>query len=239
MSLPDAVYEHHHRNVQGGAARAAVFGVSDGLLTNVAIVLGVAGTHPNQVLVRAAGFLALIGGAFSMAVGEYISMQAQRELLERELDLERAEIAHRPENERRELAHLYRSRGVDPQVADDLATEMMRDPEVALETHAREELGINPRALGSPVQAAFSSFAAFGVGAFMPLAPWLFVHGHRAIVASIVMAALSAVAVGWALSVFTGRSAVRSALRQLAFAAIVAAVTYSLGSAFGAGTSAV
>jgi VIT1/CCC1 family predicted Fe2+/Mn2+ transporter len=233
MSLPDALFEHHHRNVSGGAARAAVFGVSDGLLTNVALVIGSAGASSAQGLVRTAGLLGLVGGALSMAAGEYISMQAQRELLERELELERVEIERRPENERRELAHIYRSRGVDPKMADDLATEMMRDPELALETHAREELGIHPGQLGSPIQAAVASFASFAIGAFMPLAPWFFARGTGAVIASLILATISATAVGWALSVFTGRSAVRSAMRQLLFAGILALGTYLLGKAVG------
>src|SRR5215469_4481983 len=126
-SLPraaDAIAgEHHHRNVQGGAARAAVFGISDGLVSNVSLILGVAGAHPASGVVRLAGLAGLLGGAFSMAAGEFISMRAQSELMERELDLERSEIHRRPEGERRELAHIYESRGVDPGVAQELATE--------------------------------------------------------------------------------------------------------------------
>ncbi|MEA2273221.1 MAG: vacuolar iron transporter family protein, partial [Solirubrobacteraceae bacterium] len=135
--LPD----HHHRNIQGGVARAAVFGISDGLVSNIALVLGVAGAGPAPSVVRLAGLVGLVGGAFSMAAGEYVSMRAQSELLEAELELERREIARRPDNEQRELAQIYRSRGVAPDVADRLAAEMMSDPQLALETHAREELG--------------------------------------------------------------------------------------------------
>src|SRR5688572_7453438 len=135
--------EHHHRNIQGGTARAAVFGVSDGLVSNIALVLGMAGAGPAAGVVRLAGLVGLLGGAFSMAAGEYVSMKAQSELLQRELDIERVEIIHRPESERRELAQIYRGRGVDAEVADRLAAEMMSDPDLALETHAREELGID------------------------------------------------------------------------------------------------
>src|SRR5688572_5300568 len=120
--------EHHHRNIQGGTARAAVFGVSDGLVSNIALVLGMAGAGPAAGVVRLAGLVGLLGGAFSMAAGEYVSMKAQKELLERELDIERIEIARRPDNERRELAQIYRSRGVAPEAADQLAGEMMADP---------------------------------------------------------------------------------------------------------------
>lgn len=225
--------EHHHRNVRGGTARAAVFGISDGLVSNVCLILGVAGAHAAGTVVRLAGLAGMIGGAFSMAVGEFVSMQAQRELLERELEIERVEIHRHPEGERRELAHIYESRGVEPAVAKELARQMMRDPELALETHAREELGIDPRELGSPVKAAASSFVSFGLGALLPLAPWLFARGNGAIMASVVVGIVAAVGVGAALSVFTKRSWVRSALRQLLFSAVAAAVVYSIGRAVG------
>jgi VIT1/CCC1 family predicted Fe2+/Mn2+ transporter len=225
--------EHHHRNVQGGAARAAVFGLSDGLVSNVSLILGVAGAHPASGVVRLAGLAGLLGGAFSMAAGEYVSMRAQSELMERELELERSEIKRRPEGERRELAHIYESRGVDPGVAQDLATEMMRDPDVALDTHAREELGITPASLGSPIQAALSSFASFALGALAPLIPWFFLTGTAAVLASVIVGAVAALAVGGALARFTGRAVVHSALRQLAISAVAAAVTYSIGRAVG------
>jgi VIT1/CCC1 family predicted Fe2+/Mn2+ transporter len=225
--------EHHHRNIQGGAARAAVFGVSDGLVSNIALVLGMAGANPAPGLVRLAGLVGLLGGAFSMAAGEYVSMKAQSELLQRELDLERIEIARRPENERRELAQIYRSRGVEPSAADRLATEMMADPELALQTHAREELGIDPDDLGSPMQAAVSSFLSFSVGALVPLLPWLFAGGTGATVASLVLALATAAIVGIIVSRFTERHRLATVLRQLAFTAIPAAITYAIGSALG------
>ena len=162
-------------------------------MTNVSLVLGIAGAHPAVGLVRLAGLAGLIGGAFSMSAGEYVSMRAQRELLERELTLERHEIRQRPEGEKRELVRIYENRGVEPEVADRLAQEMMRTPELALETHAREELGITPGALGSPIQAASSSFATFAVGAFVPLIPWLITSGTAAIVASVIATAVAAV----------------------------------------------
>lgn len=229
------VGEHHHRNIQGGAARAAVFGISDGLVSNVSLILGVAGAGPAPGVVRLAGLAGLVGGAFSMAAGEYVSMRAQAELLERELELERIEIDRQPEYERRELAAIYRERGVAADVADELATQMMRDPELALETHAREELGIDPAELGSPVKASVSSFLAFAFGALLPLVPWFATRGTAATVASVVIGALAAVGIGAALAAFTGRSAVRSALRQLAIAAAAATVTFAVGNAVGAG----
>ena len=227
--------EPHHRNVQGGAARAAVFGISDGLVSNVALILGVAGASPGAGVVRLAGLAGLIGGAVSMAAGEWVSMTAQAELLERELEMEALELKRRPEHERRELVQIYRSRGVEPETAEQLATEMMRDPELALETHAREELGIDPKELGSPMGAAMSSFAAFAVGALVPLLPWFFGGGEAALITSIVLGAITAVLVGAALARFTGRSMARSAARQFALSAVPAAITYALGSIVGVG----
>jgi VIT1/CCC1 family predicted Fe2+/Mn2+ transporter len=227
--------DHHHRRVQGGGARAAVFGVSDGLVTNVSLILGFAGANAAPGLVRLAGIAGLIAGAFSMASGEWISMQAQRELLERELALEKHEIRHRPEGERRELVRIYEDRGVDPTVARTLAGEMMRTPELALETHAREELGIDPKALGKPLQASSSSFTTFALGAVLPLLPWFVWRGTGAVIASVAVAAVAALGVGAALAVFTRRSVWRSSIRQLLFSAVGAAVAYGVGAAVGVG----
>jgi VIT1/CCC1 family predicted Fe2+/Mn2+ transporter len=234
MTQPHPVIEHHHRDITGGAARAAVLGVSDGLVTNVSVILGfAAGAHYAQGLTRLAGMVSLVGGAISMALGEYMSMTAQSELLERELNMERIEIERRPENERRELAAIYRARGVEPQAADDLATEMMRDPEMALETHAREELGVDPNSLGSPVRASLTSFVAFAVGALVPLIPWFFGGGHGSVIASVILGAIGAAAVGAALSYFTERPAARLILRQLLLSAVAAAASYGIGAAVG------
>jgi len=225
--------EKHHRDVQGGTARAAVFGVSDGLVSNVAIVLGFAGANTGAGLVRLAGLAGLIGGAVSMAAGEYISMTAQTELLERELEMERIELRRSPEAERRELAQIYRSRGVDETTADQLATALSRNPELALETHAREELGIDPNALGRPVNAALSSFVTFSIGASIPLIPYFFTSGTAALVTAVVLGLVAALAVGGFLARFTGRPMGRSAGRQLLFSAVPAAATFALGSAVG------
>jgi VIT1/CCC1 family predicted Fe2+/Mn2+ transporter len=227
--------DKHHRDVQGGTARAAVFGVSDGLVSNVAIVLGFAGANPGAGLVRLAGLAGLIGGAVSMAAGEYISMTAQTELLERELEMERVELHRSPEAERRELAQIYRSRGVDEKTAEQLATALSRNPELALQTHAREELGIDPNALGRPVSAAVSSFITFSLGASVPLVPYLFGTGTAALVVAIVLGVIAALTVGALLARFTGRPMARSAARQLLFSAVPAAATYALGAAVGVG----
>jgi len=210
-----------------------VFGVSDGLVTNVSLILGIAGAHPAGGVVRLAGVAGLVAGAFSMSAGEYISMRAQTELLERELALETHELRVRPEGERRELVRIYESRGVEPDLAGHLASEMMRTPELALETHAREELGINPNALGSPVKAAASSFASFALGAVIPLIPWLVTRGTVAVVASVAAAGLAALAVGIALAAFTRRPWWWSALRQIGISAVAAAVTFGIGTAVG------
>jgi len=203
--------------------------VSDGLVTNISLILGIAGAHPGAGVVRLAGLAGLVGGAFSMSAGEYVSMRAQTELFQRELALERHEIRHRPEGERRELVRIYESRGVESALARQLAEEMMRTPELALETHAREELGINPSALGSPVQAAASSFSTFAVGALLPLLPWLFTNGTPAVLWSVGVGVVAALVVGAGLSVFTQRRWWLSSLRQLAIAALAAGVTFGIG----------
>ncbi len=226
---------HSHRDLQGGGARAAVFGVSDGLVSNVALILGMAGAHASPGAVRLAGIAGLIAGSFSMAAGEYVSMRAQSELMLRELDVERQAIRHDPEIERRELAAIYESRGIDSDMADELSSKMMRDPELALETHAREELGIDPARTGNPLQAAASSFVMFAVGAVLPLLPWLFTSGNAAILGSVVLGAVGAFTVGAALAHFTGRSWLWSANRQLLISGIAALVTYSVGHLVGTG----
>ncbi len=225
--------EHHHRDINGGGARAAVFGVSDGLVSNVSLILGMAGAHASAGSVRLAGIAGLIGGAFSMASGEYVSMRAQSELMQRELDVERRAILSDPEDERRELAALYRSRGVEPAMADELSVKMMRDPDLALETHAREELGYTPGQTGRPFQAALSSFVTFALGAFIPLLPWLFVDGTTAILWSVALGAVASLVVGAALSFFTGRWWLWSAGRQLLISTAAAGVTFSIGHLIG------
>jgi vacuolar iron transporter family protein len=231
---PKGAEVHHHRDVRSGGARAAVFGVSDGLVTNVSLILGVAGAHPGGSIVRLTGVAGLVAGAFSMAAGEYLSMQAQRELLQRELEVERQSLRRAPEAERRELTAIYERRGLDPGLAAELVDEVMRDPDVALETHAREELGIDPGSLGSPWRAAVSSFVTFAVGALLPLLPWLFSSGTAATLASVAVGVVASLLVGGAVGFYTGRSPVRSALRQLAVAVLAAGVTYGIGRAVGA-----
>lgn len=221
--------ESHHRNISGGTARAAVFGVSDGLVTNVSLIIGVAGAQTHGSYVRLAGFAGLLAGACSMASGEYVSMRAQAELLQRELAMEARELRRSPAAEHRELTKIYEARGVEPNLANDMASEMMRTPELALDTHAREELGVNPRSLGSPYLAAGSSFGSFAVGAVIPLLPWFFTSGTLGEVLSLALAAVSAVIIGAGLARATGRSALRSSIRQLVVSMLAAGVAFAIG----------
>ena len=231
------VGEHHHRDITGGAARAAVFGVSDGLVSNVGLILGVAGADPAPSVVRLAGLAGLIAGAISMAAGEYNSMRVQAELLERELELERIELRRNPHVETVELAQIYQSRGVDADSARRISEDLMRDPEMALQAHAREELGIDPGELGSPLGAAASSFGSFAVGAIVPLIPWFVTEGAAAVVASLVLAVLAAVTVGYAIGRFTERPWPRTVLRQVLFTVVPAGITFAIGAAVGVGVS--
>lgn len=225
---------HHHRDVQGGAARAAVFGISDGLVSNVGLILGVAaaGTDGSNVIV--AGVAGLLAGAVSMAAGEYVSVKAEAELVERELAIERVSLAEDPEEETEELASIYMSRGLDEEQARDLAGAVMEDPEVALEVHAREELGVDPGSVGDPVGAASSSFVAFAIGAILPLLPWFFSEGNVAIVSSVLIGLIAAASVGATLAHFTERSKVRTAARQVLIAVAAGAITWLIGSLLGA-----
>jgi vacuolar iron transporter family protein len=211
-----------------------VLGVSDGLVTNVSLILGVAGANTLPHTIRLTGIAGLLAGAFSMAAGEYVSVRAQRELLERELEMERVELRRSPLAEQAELAQLYESRGVDPAIAGTMAEEMMRTPELALQTHAREELGVNPEELGSPYKAAGSSAASFAIGAVVPLIPWFITQGAVAVVASLIIGALASICIGVGLARFTGRSAVHAALRQLLVTVMAAGVTFGIGTVLGA-----
>ncbi|MHB8435955.1 MAG: VIT1/CCC1 transporter family protein [Acidimicrobiales bacterium] len=225
--------EHSHRDIHGGGARAAVFGISDGLVSNVSLILGLAGANPSDSVIRLAGFAGLLGGAFSMAAGEYISMKAQKELIQREIEIERREIERHPTSETRELVHLYESRGIPTELAHQLAEEVMSDPKLALDTHTREELGVNPESLGRPMEATVSSFVTFAIGALVPLLPFLIGSGTSAVVAAVVAAAVGALVVGGLLSIFTGKGWWWSALRQLLICAVAGGITFAIGRAIG------
>ncbi len=225
---------HHHRDVQGGTARAAVFGVSDGLVSNVALITGVAAADTGGSSVIIAGVAGLLAGAASMAAGEYVSVKAQSELIERELELERISIAEKPQAETNELAAIYANRGIERGQAMQMAEAVMADPEVALEVHAREELGVDPSETGQPVSAAVSSFIAFSLGAFIPLLPWFFGDGTGALLLSIVFGLVAAAGVGWALAYFTEKSKVRTIARQVALGSAACLLTWLIGSLVGA-----
>jgi len=163
-----------HRDVQGGTQRATVLGAGDGLLTNLSLVLGVAGATTNASAVRLAGVASLLAGAFSMAAGELVSVRAQQEMVEREVQVERQELADDPEGEQWELAGMYRAQGLSEEDASAVARILSANPGIALDTHARLELGVDPQAPGSAWQAAIMSFLSFSVGAVLPLFPWFF-----------------------------------------------------------------
>lgn len=232
-----SLHEEPHRDVQGGAARAAIFGVNDGLVSNVSLILGMAGAAASSEVVRLAGIAGLLAGAFSMAAGEYVSMKGQEELLAYEIDRERRALERNPEEETRELALLYQRRGVGEDASWRVAEAIMQDADIALEVHAREELGVDPEELGSPVVAAVSSFLAFSAGAFVPLLPWFWASGTTAVVVSVVLGVVAATAIGWLLAGFTGRSRVRSVARQVGVASLAAVVTYLVGSWIGVSVS--
>ena len=211
-----------------------MFGVSDGLVSNVALILGIAGASTDAAFVRVAGVSGLLAGAVSMAAGEYVSLRAQAELVERELEIERISIAENPEAETAELAAIYVERGLDPEQAQLVAAELMSDPDVALDVHAREELGVDPNQLGNPVTAATASFFAFAIGAFVPLIPWLIGAGTGAVWASAGLGVGASAAVGGLLARLTERSVVRTVVRQLLVAAGACLATYLIGGLLGA-----
>jgi len=214
---------------RSGALRAAIFGVNDGLVSNLSLIFGVAGAGVDNDVVIVAGVAGLLAGAFSMAAGEYISVRVQREVYERLIHLEAHEIGSDPEAERQELAEIYVQKGLPSDLADRLATELMRDPEMALETHAREELGLDKEGLGSPLAAAGSSFVTFSLGAFVPLLPFLVSSGNPAVMASAILSGLALFGVGATISYLTGRPWLLSGLRMLAVGGAAAAVTYLVG----------
>ncbi|MEX2459019.1 MAG: VIT1/CCC1 transporter family protein [Actinomycetota bacterium] len=214
---------------KSGTLRAAIFGINDGLVSNLSLIMGVSGAGVGRTAILVAGIAGLVAGAFSMGAGEYVSMRAQRELFERLIHIEAHELATQPEEERRELIALYRRKGMPRPVAEAMTDAVMRDPKVALETHAREELGLDPDELGSPWGAAFSSFATFSIGALVPLAPFLFASGTPATVTALALGGGALFGVGASMSLLTGRGAWFSGGRMLAIGSAATAVTYGVG----------
>jgi VIT1/CCC1 family predicted Fe2+/Mn2+ transporter len=225
--------ERWHRAGQTGTLRATIFGVNDGLVSNLALVMGVAGAAPDPHIILLAGIAGLLAGAFSMAAGEWISMQSQRELFERQIALERAELAAIPEEEEIELAMIYRRKGFSEDESAAIARRLMSDPEAALDTLVREELGLDPDQLGSPWGAAAGSFLAFAGGAALPVLPYLLLRETIAFWIALVLSLAALFVVGAAVSLLTGRSAVLSGVRQSLIGGAAAAVTYAVGALIG------
>jgi VIT1/CCC1 family predicted Fe2+/Mn2+ transporter len=229
--------ESWHRSDRSGALRAGVFGVSDGLVSNTALVMGFAGSGTSRTVTLLAGIAGLLAGSFSMAAGEYISMSSQREMYEREISLEQAELEEKPEEEHAELVLIYRAKGLSKPEAEQLADRIMADRSVALDTLAREELGLDPDELGSPWGAAFSSLFAFAIGAFVVIIPYLAGSGKAALLAAIVLAVAALFGVGASIGALNGRGVLRSGLRQVIAGVIAAAVTFGVGHLIGAHVS--
>jgi VIT1/CCC1 family predicted Fe2+/Mn2+ transporter len=231
--MTDHATEEHHRQISDGWIRAGIFGISDGLVTNTSVLLGIAGASSGHSFVRLAGVAALIAGGFSMATGEYLSMRATKELLEYEINVERKSIADDPEEERHELRDMFIERGIDEELAERLSVDLMRDPELALQTHVREELGVDPSATGSPWAASTSSLVTFSLGAFIPLLPWLWSSTGNQIWWSVGFAAVGSAGVGGAIGIFTRRGTFRWALRQVVVTGLAAGVTFGVGRLIG------
>lgn len=227
--------EPWHRTDKSGSLRATVFGASDGLVSNTALVMGFAGSGQPQGTVLLAGVAGLLAGAFSMAAGEYVSVASQRDIFTRELAMEASELLEKPLEEQKELELIYRAKGLDKEMARKTAERIMSDPDIALDTLAREELGLDPGDLGSPVKVAASSFVAFAIGAIVPVIPYTLTGGTTALIISIVLASLALLLVGGTVGKLSGLGITRSAVRQFAVGAGAAAVTYILGSLVGTG----
>jgi len=223
-----------HRRVAGGLARAAVFGINDGLVSNVSLILGFAGSGADASIVRLAGLAGAIAGGISMAAGEWISISAQNELVEREVAVERRELAGNAAAETAELASMYESHGIAPDTARAAAEDVMLSPEVALRVHTREEMGIDPHDLPSAFQAAAISFVCFMFGALLPVIPWFTgATGFAPAAVSVAIGVIAAGFVGAAIARFAERSMPKSVFRQIAIVLVACAVTYSIGELVG------
>ncbi|MDF5755976.1 VIT1/CCC1 transporter family protein [Spongiactinospora sp. TRM90649] len=226
-----AEIHHQHRDVTGGWLRPSVFGAMDGLVSNFALIAGMAGGTSDTRLISLAGIAGLAAGAFSMAGGEYVSVASQRELALAEIDVERTELARNPEEEERELAERYESRGVEPEIAAEVARQISRDPEQALVAHTRAELGVDPTDLPSPRVAAVSSFLSFAMGALLPVLPYLL--GVTSLWVSAIVSGVALFGAGALVSKVTARRWWYTGLRQLVVGMVAAALTFGLGSLIG------
>ncbi|HEX8252285.1 MAG TPA: VIT1/CCC1 family protein [Thermoanaerobaculia bacterium] len=222
--------EGRHRTGGGNALRAAVLGANDGLVSNLSLVMGVAGAAMNERTILITGIAGLIAGAGSMALGEWLSVQSSRELYRHQLETEEEELRTAPEEEEEELALIYQARGLDEAQSRAFAASMMSNKDTALETLAREELGIDPEELGgSPLEAAITSFVLFAIGAIVPVLPFVFARGMSAVLLSVAFSMLALFVLGVAITLFTGRGAFASGLRQVSFGLIAAALTFGIG----------
>jgi VIT1/CCC1 family predicted Fe2+/Mn2+ transporter len=229
-----AQLEGRHRATGGNALRAAVLGANDGLVSNLSLIMGVAGaiTQGHEIVI--AGLAGLLAGACSMAMGEWISVQSSRELYERQIKIERGEIEHAPQEEQVELSLIYQAKGLPQNQADAFAAKMIADQNNALDTLAREELGINPEELGgSALEAAATSFILFALGAIVPLFPFLILTGIPAIVASLVVSTLGLFVIGASITLMTGRSVFFSGIRMVLIGLGAALVTFTIGKLIG------
>jgi len=225
--------ERWHISAHGGGLRAAVFGINDGLLSNFSLVMGFAGAEAKPEYIILAGVAGLLAGSFSMAAGEYVSVSAQREVFEQQIAIEKEEMEMSPKEEEEELSLIYQAKGIPEQEASRLAQRIIQNPKTAIDTLAREELGLDPAGLGSPWTAAISSFCAFVIGAFVPVAPYLLTAGTKAWIASASLSFFALFTVGAVLSIFTARCPLLSGARMLGIGLLVSAITYSVGWLFG------
>jgi VIT1/CCC1 family predicted Fe2+/Mn2+ transporter len=229
-----ARFEGRHRAIGGNALRAAVLGANDGLLSNLSLVMGVAGAELAGRSILITGFAGLLAGSSSMALGEWLSVQSSRELYKRQIAIESAELKALPQEEMEELSLIYQAKGIAPDQARALAERLMQDPAQALDTLAREELGIDPDQLGgSAWEAAISSFCLFALGAIVPVIPFFFLAGHLAVEASLAASALALYGIGAAITLMTGRSVLVSGGRQVLFGLMAAALPFGIGKLMG------
>ncbi len=234
-----AMLEGRHRSTGGNSLRAAVLGANDGLVSNLSLVMGVAGATTRTAdshAVLIAGIAGLLAGAISMALGEWLSVQSSRELYHYQIQTEKEEIEQSPEEEIQELALIYESRGIAPENAKQMADQMLANKDTALDTLAREELGVDPEELGgSAWEAALTSFVLFTIGAIIPLSPFFFTFGNPmiAVFISIGVSALGLFALGAVITLFTGRTVLFSGMRMVVFGLVAAAVTFGIGSLIG------
>jgi VIT1/CCC1 family predicted Fe2+/Mn2+ transporter len=229
---PARGWVHRHRDVSGGWLRPTVFGAVDGLVTNAALIAGVGGGGGATHSIVLTGLAGLVAGAFSMGTGEYISVTNQNELVQAEVEVEREMHARFPDAEQRELTDRFRSYGADAETAERMAAAVSADPEMALRLHARDELGVDPHELPSPMLAGSASLFAFSAGAVLPLLPYL--CGVRTLLLSLIIAGVALLVGGMGVGRLTGRSMLKSGARQIALGALAVAVTYFVGRLIGA-----